>query len=90
VSLVHLYSECPEGKIIAIAKRDTGVDILARVSPFQHIIYVVRLCESYPGVVWSFESAHLYDLISRRAERLAAAKLILPPWDPSRRLVRER
>ena len=22
-SLVHLYSECPEGKIIAIAKRDT-------------------------------------------------------------------
>jgi hypothetical protein len=22
-SVVHLYSECPEGKVIAIAKRDT-------------------------------------------------------------------
>ncbi len=66
------------------------MDILARVSPFQHIIYVVRLSESYLGVVWPFESAHLYDLITWRAERLAAARLILPPWDPSRRLVRER
>lgn len=77
------------GHLVTVGWDADGVDILARVSPFQHIIYVVRLCEAYPGVVWPFESAHLYDLIARRAERLVAAKLILPPSDPSRRLVGE-
>jgi hypothetical protein len=77
------------GHLVTVGWDADGVDMLARVSPFQHIIYLVRLCERYPGVVWPFESAHLYDLTTRRAEHLAAAKLILPSWDQSRRLVQE-
>jgi len=57
--------------------------VIARVCPFQHITYIVRLCANFSGVWRPIESAHLYDLEKKRAERLAAAvRIQLPGSSP--------
>lgn len=63
---------------------DSATEVIARVSPFQHITYVVRLCAHFGGVWRPIESAHLYDLETKCAERLAAAVRIQIPGAPPR------
>ncbi len=69
----------PRGHLITVGWDASGTEVLARVSPFQHVTYVVRLCADFRDVWRPFESAHLYDLEAKRAERLAAAHLIEIP-----------
>ncbi|OLD38528.1 MAG: hypothetical protein AUI57_06685 [Candidatus Rokubacteria bacterium 13_1_40CM_2_68_8] len=62
---------------------DNATEVIARVCPFQHITYIVRLCANFSGVWRPIESAHLYDLEKKRAERLAAAvRIQLPGSSP--------
>lgn len=67
------------GHLVTVGWDPDGRDIIARVCPFQHITYLVRLCANFGGVWRPIESAHLYDLKAKRAERLAAAIRIQVP-----------
>lgn len=67
------------GHVLTVGWDPTGEDIIARVCPFQHITYVVLLAAKFAGVWRPIESAHLYDLERKRAERLAAAIRIQIP-----------
>lgn len=66
----------PRGHLVTVGWDKGGDDILARVCPFQNITYIVCLCAGFEGVWRPIESAHLYDLKMKRAERLAAAHRI--------------
>lgn len=57
-------------------------DVLARVNPSQHTTYIVRLGVNFTGTLKPEESAHLYDLKLRRAERLRLARLDEPGGTP--------
>ena len=63
------------GHLLTMGWDRNGKDVLARVSPFQHIIYLVRLGVNYGGTLEPEESAHMYDLITRRASRLRLARI---------------
>jgi hypothetical protein len=65
----------PRGHILTIGWDRNGKDVLARVAPFQHILYLVRLGVNYAGRLEPVESAHMYDLVLRRAEKLRAAAI---------------
>ena len=56
---------------------------MARVSPFQYILYIVRLGVNYAGKLEPADSAHLYDLKLRRAEKLEPARIVTPGSSPS-------
>ncbi len=72
------------GHLLTVGWDEEGRDVLARVCPFQHITYIVRLSADFAGVWRPIESAHLYDLGTKRAERLAAAVRIVIPGAESR------
>src|SRR6266550_2850874 len=72
-------TQLPRGHLITVGWDASGTEVLARVCPFQHVTYVVRLCADFRGVWRPFESAHLYDLEAKRAEWLAAAHRIEIP-----------
>lgn len=70
----------PRGHLLTVGwDPDSATEVIARVCPFQHITYLVRLCANFRGVWRPIESAHLYDLKAKRAERLAAAIRIQVP-----------
>lgn len=71
------------GALLAWRER-RRTEVIARVCPFQHITYIVRLCANFGGVWRPIESGHLYDLEAKRAERLAAAIRIQIPGAPAR------
>jgi hypothetical protein len=49
--------------------------VLARVAPFQQIVYIVRLDVNYVGGLDPEDSAYMYDLRERRAEKPKAARI---------------
>ncbi|MGH7612492.1 MAG: HNH endonuclease [Gemmatimonadales bacterium] len=68
----------PRGHLLTVGWDKNGKDILARVSPFQYMMYIVRLGVNYTGKLDPEDSAHLYDLKPRRAEKLRPAKIVVP------------
>jgi len=72
--------KAPRGHLLTVGwDPDSATEVIARVCPFQHITYIVRLCANFSGVWRPIESAHVYDLQEKRAERLAAAIRIQIP-----------
>ena len=65
----------PRGHLLTVGWDTNGKDVLARVSPFQYMMYIVRLGVNYPGKLDPEDSGHLYDLKLRRAEKLTPAKI---------------
>ena len=56
------------GHLLTVGWDTNGKDVLARVSPFQHIVYIVQIGVNYTGKLEPEDSAHLYDLKLRRGE----------------------
>jgi len=73
----------PRGHLLTVGWDANGHDVLARVSPFQYIVYIVRLGVNYAGKLEPADSAHLYDLKLRRAEKLKPARIVTPGSSPS-------
>lgn len=64
----------PRGHVVTAGwDADGKPEVIARVSLFQHITYLVRLCTAFDGERPPIDSAHLYDLTRKRAERLRSA-----------------
>jgi hypothetical protein len=70
------------GHLLTVGWDQNGKDVLARVSPFQHTTYIVRIGVNFTGTLKPEESAHLYDLKLRRAERLRVARHEGTGWTP--------
>lgn len=61
----------PRGHVVTAGwDADGKAEVIARVSLFQHITYIVRLCTTFDGDRPPIDSAHLYDLQRHRVERL--------------------
>src|SRR2546422_2978152 len=73
----------PRGHLLTVGWDTNGRDVLARLSPFQYILYIVRLGVNYAGKLEPEDSAHLYDLKLRRAEKLRPARIVTPGSNPS-------
>jgi hypothetical protein len=69
----------PRGHLLTVGWDEDGDDLLARVCPFQHATYMVRLCADFSGLWRPIESGHLYDLETRHVERLIAATRVQVP-----------
>ena len=61
----------PRGHVITAGwDADGKPELIARVSLFQHITYLVRLCTTFDGDRPPIDSVHFYDLVTKRAQRM--------------------